>query len=136
MDKMINNNKQLAEAVKAVPMTAEKESWVLTLDKEENTLFFSPKRIPDGAELHQVTDEYALYLSKDMKPQGLMIEYYGQNFVQHHKEFQDLDKKLFSKKEGTVVIDPKARNASNDAKYFKAMLIDNLLSETVTGALT
>jgi len=65
---------QIIEAVKSIPTIAEREKWVLTLDQEEGALFYSPKIIPDDAELHQVTDEYALYLDKDLNPKGVMVE--------------------------------------------------------------
>jgi len=131
----MSNNNELSKAVRNISAIASRDEWVFTLDNEEGTLFYSPERIADNAELHQITDDYALYMSKDMKPQGVMIEYYGQNFIKHHKEFKELYKKLFFKKEGTVVIDPQARNAGNDVKYFKALLIDKLLSEATLSAL-
>lgn len=129
MEKTMNKtDTKLIEAVKNVPFIAEKEQWVLTLDKEENSLFYSPEKIPNGAELYQVTDEYALYLDKNMKPQGLMIEYYGQNFVEHHKEFKGLDKKLFSGNEVIKTVDPKADN-KKEVKMFKTLLMGTLMTE-------
>jgi len=64
-------------------------------------LFYSPKVISDDAELHQVTDEYALYLDKDLNPKGVMVEYYNVNFVEHHDLFKKLSSEIFK---GTGVI--------------------------------
>ena len=90
-------NKQLIEAAKSVPIVAEQEQWVLTLDREEGTLFYSPDKISDRAELHQVTDEYALYLDKNFKPKGVMIEGFRENFLKHHRPFRKLSQEVFDK---------------------------------------
>ncbi len=122
-------NKKLIEAVKNVPFVAEKEQWVLTLDKEEGSLFYSPNTISAGAELHQVTDEYALYLDKNYQPKGVMIEYYGQNFIKHHKTFQALTSIIFSGKEKIKTINPKSNKNKNETELFKALLEITLIKE-------
>jgi hypothetical protein len=45
MEKM--NKEQLVEIVKQVPARASAENWVMTLDQEEGTLFYSPRVIPE-----------------------------------------------------------------------------------------
>lgn len=111
MEKMSIKNEQLIEATKNIPIVAEREGWVLTLDKEEGTLFYSPKKIADHAELHQVTDEYALYLSKSFKPEGVMIEHFRENFLKHHEPLiKSLSEKIFGGQESLVVANPKIGN--------------------------
>ena len=127
----------ISEAIKKIPATAQKDSWVLTLDRDEGTLFYSPKNIPDGAELYQVTDESALYLDKYEKPLGVMIEYYNLNFVEHHPEFKNLTDKVFGKKDksnlSTTVKDPKEKN--DDTLKFKSLLENVIIGEALTKPL-
>ena len=130
MDKTTIKNEQLIDAAKSLPIVAEREGWVLTLDKEEGTLFYSPEKISDQAQLHQITDEYALYLDKDFKPQGMMIECYEQNFLKHHDSFiEELSEDVFKgKKEGeTIVADPEGDKGkgkiSTLAKFLESTLI-------------
>ncbi len=121
--------KQLIEAVKNIPIVAEQEQWVLTFDKEEGSLFYSPEKISDNAQLHQVTDEYALYLDENFKPQGVMIEYFKENFLKHHKSFSNLCKELLSNnKEEVIVLDPK-ETKDDKGLAFTALLETTLIKE-------
>ncbi len=126
MEKTINN-KQLVEAAKNVPIIAEKEHWVLTFDKDEGALFYSPEKISDGAVLHQITDEYALYLDKNLKPQGMMIECFKENFLEHHKFFKQLSEDIFNRKEAIVVLNPKTKNKNKGTVAILAGLLESTL---------
>jgi len=78
-------NEQLINAVRSVPKVAKRESWRVSLDSDEGTLFYSPKVIPDDSELHQITDEFALYIDRDSNPTGVVVEYFESNFKKHHE---------------------------------------------------
>lgn len=130
---MIKKEK-IIEAVKNIPTTAEKEKWVLTLDREEGSLFYSPKSIPDGAELHQVTDEYALYMDKNFNPKGVMVEYYNVNFVKHHDSFKKLSSQIFKGKEKIQTINPAGKEKEN-ATLLKALLESTLIKEADIGLI-
>jgi len=131
MAKTIKKEK-LLEAAKQVPIVAEKEKWVILLDKEEGTLYYSPKKISKGAELYQVSNEYALYLDKNFNPKGLMIEYYGENFLKHHKSFETLSKEMFGGNKKTI--NRKIRNSK--LPHFKALLESTLIKEAGTKMLS
>lgn len=122
--------KIIQEEVKKIPEKARKEGWVLTFDKDEGVFFYSPKVIPSGTELHQVTDEYSIYFDKNLNPRGIMIECYGNNFVKHHPEFEKLTKDLFGKEheDEIKIVDPK-RDKKGDATAFKALFEKTLITE-------
>ena len=94
MEKTMNREK-IIEAVKNIPIVAEKNSWAIALDKDEGTLFYAPKNIPTNSELHQVTDEYAIYLDENLNPNGIVVEYFRANFLKHHELFKDVTQKVF-----------------------------------------
>jgi len=117
--------------IKNISTIAAKEKWVLTLDREEEALFYTSKNIPNNAELFQITDEYALYMDKEQKPYGLMIEYFGHNFIKHHPEFKKLSEDVFGKDEKeTTVAHPKT-DKKDDILVLKALLEKTLIAETV-----
>jgi hypothetical protein len=128
MEQTMIKKEQIIDAVKSIPTIAEKEKWVLTLDKEEGTLFYSPEMIPDNAELHQVTDEYALYLDKNHSPKGVMVEYYNVNFVKHHEGFEKLSSEIFKGKDSVKTIDPNHTKKDN-ITFLKALLETTLIKE-------
>jgi len=133
MEKMRIKKEKLLKAIKNIPTFAEREKWVLTLDKEEGTLFYSPKSIPDGVELHQVTDEYALYLDKNNDPKGVMVEYYAVNFLKHHNEIRDLSPEIFKSDKKINMVDPSKRNKKT--KFFQSILERTLITEADTEML-
>lgn len=130
---MIKKEK-LVESVKNIPTTAEREQWVFTLDTEEGTLFYSPKKIPNSAELHQITDEYALYTDKNFNPLGVMVEYYNVNFVKHHNLFEKLSLKMFKGSEKVRVVSPDSIKGKKDETtlMFRALFERTLIKEADT----
>lgn len=126
---------KLIEAVKNIPTVAEREKWVLTLDKEEGTLFYSADCIPDGTELHQVTDEYALYLDKELNPKGVMVEYYSINFLKHHTDFKKLSSGIFKGNQKVKTVDPSV-GRNKDARFLQTLLEHTLITEADTRFLS
>ncbi len=126
------NREQLLEAVKNIPIASEQEEWSLTLDKEEGSLFYAPKVIPDGTQLHQITDEYALYIDKDLNPKGVVVEYYRANFLQHHnKAFKKISSDVFKENanDEVVTIDSRQLRENESAGIFKALLEVTLIKD-------
>lgn len=128
MEKM--SKEQLVDIVKKVPQCAIDGHWEMTLDREEGALFYSPAVIPDGTELLQITDEYAVYVDAALRPHGVMVGYYDHNFIQHHPEFKIMSPKVFGK--GSVVV-PTAGAKNEDATVFKALFEKTLIAEAVAG---
>ncbi|MFA5751009.1 MAG: hypothetical protein WC898_01845 [Candidatus Paceibacterota bacterium] len=128
MEKMNFNEKRIKEAVRNIPRIAKNESWVFTLDREEGNFFYSPQKISDNTEFYQVTDEYALYLDKEYKPRGIVIEGYNANFIKHHKDIRKVSEKLFQGKENIKIIDPKEAKNKEIISVFKALL-ENVLED-------
>lgn len=131
---MAKTNK-IFEAVKKIPAVAAKEKWVITLDKNEGALFYSPRIIPDKTELYQVSDEYALYLDKKFNPRGVMVEYFSYNFVKHHPEISKLSKRVFKKagkeQNEEIVVDPNKSKKDDDVAILKSLLETTLIAESL-----
>lgn len=126
---------QLIEIVKKVPAKAGAENWVLTLDRDEGTLFYSPVNIPAGTELFQVTDEYSIYVDKGLAPHGVMIEYYNFNFIEHHPEFKIMTPKVFADERKEVETVSVRGKRTEETTIFKALLEKTLIAEAVAGHL-
>lgn len=126
------NREQLLEAVKNIPIASEHEEWSITLDKEEGSLFYAPKDIPDGTHLHQITDEFALYIDKDLNPKGVVVEYYQANFLQHHnKVFKKISSDVFKESDSdeVVTINSRQMRENENAGIFKALLETTLIKD-------
>ena len=135
MEKTMTKEK-IIEAVKNIPIVAEKNSWSVSFDRDEGALFYAPTKIPNNSELHQVTDEYAIYLDKDSNPSGVVVEYFKGNFLKHHKLFNRVAPRMFgndkSKKDvGTI----KPKQKDEDTVIFKALLENTLIKEASTNLI-
>ena len=126
------NKEKIINVVKNIPAIASKEGWVLTLDKDEGALFYAPKIMPNKTELFQITDEYAIYLDSKFNPRGVMIEYYGVNFVKHHPEFETVTEKVFGEEDNkkTETVNPK-NNKNSDVAIFKSLLEKTLIFDAI-----
>jgi hypothetical protein len=132
----ILNRKQLIDAVKNIPIVADREKWSITLDKEEGALYYAPEIIPAGSQLHQITDEYAVYLDANQNPQGVVVEYYRANFLKHHESFNEMSTEVFDEngREDTevVVLDSKELKENKTANLLRALLESTLIKEAGT----
>lgn len=93
---------------------------------EKKVIFYSPKKISANTEFHQVADEYALYLDKEYKPRGIVIEGYNANFIKHHENIREVSEELFQGKEKVKIIDPKEAKDKEIISVFKTLL-ENVL---------
>lgn len=134
---MTMNKEKIIEAVKSIPIVAEKNSWSIAFDKDEGTLFYAPKDIPKHSELHQVTDEYAIYLDKDLNPSGVVVEYFKGNFLKHHILFKKVAPKIFGDESGKKIVTIKSEQLKKDtnAGIFKALLESTLIKEAGTNLI-
>lgn len=133
---MTEAKEKIFNLVNNIPLVAEKQKWVLTLDRDECTLFYAPKIIPDKSELFQITDEYAIYIDKDFNPQGLVIDYYGVNFVKHHPEFKKLGDDVFGKgREKIKTISLKETKEQDKVAVFKSLIEKTLSAEVMKDEL-
>jgi len=124
----ISDKNLLIEEIKKIPKIANRNNWVLSLDRDEDAMFYSKSVIPKGSELFQITDDFAIYLDKKKNVQGVMLEYFDNNFVEHHKVFRPLVDKVFKKDKEIVEINPQ-KTKNNDVKLFEKLFETTLISE-------
>lgn len=74
--------KEVFDFVYSLREMAKKGGWVLRYDPESDEASITIPKLSDDARIHYVNDEIALYFSKGVI-QGLFIEYFRKNFVQH-----------------------------------------------------
>jgi hypothetical protein len=126
------SKKTLRDAVTRVREVADKEGWVFTLDRDEGNFYYSPEHVKRDARLYQVTDEYAIYLDKKNKPCGVMVEYFGNNYVEHHPEIKKMSGAIFKSKDAIVVVDPGTKR-NREARNLKIAFESFLVAETLKG---
>jgi hypothetical protein len=62
--------------------------WTLEYDPDVDQLFFGAKKISKGYFLFQLNDEINLFVNKKSLVQGMFIEYFQNNFLEHNKELK------------------------------------------------
>ena len=120
---------RLLHLISNLSTVAERDKWAITLDKDEGALFYAPKVIPSDSALHQVTDEYALYIDKNSHPTGVVVEYFNGNFLKHHETFGDIASKFFEQKDKIITIPADKLKQNKNAEIFRALLETTLIKE-------
>lgn len=86
--------KRIFDFVSVLPQTAKKEGWVFRYDPESDELSITVPHLSDDARIRYVNDEIALYFSKG-KIQGVFIEYFRKNFIEHQpNDLKKLEKEI------------------------------------------
>lgn len=126
-------NNRIIEAVRDIPDIARREKWVFTLDRDEGALFYSKPVIPKGSLLYYMNDEFSIYLDKDFKPNGVFVEAWRVNFVEHHPDLGRISKKIFSSTNKRVEeVNPHTKRPETEVSLFREFFEKTMISETVT----
>lgn len=124
--KIENLIKQLERKAPEISKIAEEEKWEFEYDRELDYLYLAPKKIPNSAQIFNLTDEYAVYALPNGDIKGLLIEYFRSNFVKHNREFEGLMRFFTKPKKGFQKIDK--RKEGRAKIYKKAIEQDAQLS--------
>jgi hypothetical protein len=73
--------KQLTNLSKIV----KKDKWKMEYDSELDELFYGKELIPKKSFLFSINDELNLYVTPDSKVNGIFIEYFALNYIEHNK---------------------------------------------------
>ena len=89
MTTITNEKKKILDFVYGFSEIAKKESWVPRYDAESDSLSVTVSKLSSDARIKYFDDEVAFYISKN-GIEGIFVEYFRSNFLQHHKGFEDL----------------------------------------------
>lgn len=93
--------------------------WTLEYDADVDQLFFGVKKIPKGYFLFQLNDEINLFVNKKSNIQGMFIEYFQNNFLEHNQELKPVLHSL-EKDDASVEIKDIERVALQKELFFDA----------------
>lgn len=88
-DKILKQLAQLSEIV-------ESDKWKLEYDSELDELFYGIEVMPKKSFLFNVNDELNLFVTPDSKVNGIFVEYFANNYIEHNKMFKPV-LKVFKK---------------------------------------
>lgn len=89
MTQAIKEKNKIFDFVYNLPQIAKKQAWVFRYDSESDELSVSVPKLSKDARIRYINDEIALYFSKN-KIEGVFIEYFRNNFIQHQPGFKGL----------------------------------------------
>lgn len=82
-DKILNQIGDLAGVAK-------KDQWEFNYDPDTDEMVFGRKTMPRDSFLFNVNDELNLFLSPDSTVNGIFIEYFANNFIEHNQELRPI----------------------------------------------
>jgi hypothetical protein len=103
---------KILQQIARLPKLAEEKQWRFDYDAEIDELVFGLQTMPDGSFLFNVNDEINLFLTPDSEVQGIFIEYFKSNYIQHNKDlepvlevFEDGSRKKVDEEKDELAID-------------------------------
>lgn len=95
--------------------------WTLEYDADVDQLFFGAKKIPNGYFLFQLNDEINLFVNKNSRVQGMFIEYFQNNFLEHNQELKPVLQALDDENDTSHEIKDIERVALQKELFFDAL---------------
>lgn len=83
----LDKNK-IMEQLSDLSQIIEKDKWKLEYDSELDELFFGISLMPKKSFLFSVNDELNLFVTPDSKVNGIFIEYFANNYIEHNKKLK------------------------------------------------
>lgn len=112
MNSKLKEKKELLDLATDFSGFVKKNGWVTRYDTESDAFSVTaPKLSPDARIRYFDGDEIAFYITNNKKVEGIFVEYFKSNFVEHHKDLKGVMKGVASRKdEGLVELSQKKIN--------------------------
>jgi len=111
---------------------AKKEHWISHYDTDTDSISVRTPRLSYDSEKRYLNDEFAFYLNKENKVEGIFIEYFMNNFISHHADIKELKKEIekeIKAKGGdeSAVVQLESKETKKMIPELESALIDSLL---------
>ena len=88
------DKEKILSQIKSLASVAKNNAWKFEYDPEIDELIFGKDYMPRDAFLFNVNDEINLFLSPDSSVNGIHIEYFKANFLEHNQELKPVLKEI------------------------------------------
>lgn len=95
----VQQNRELIDLASNLQGFIHKNGWVSRYDLESDAFSITAPNLSEDARIRYFDDEIALYVTNDNKIEGIFMEYFKSNFVQHHQDLKPVLEKI-EKEEG------------------------------------
>jgi hypothetical protein len=132
MELNLKQKKNIVDFARNFSSIAKKEGWISNYDTETDTIAVRVPRLSSSAQKKYVNDEFAFYLNRDNKVEGVFIEYFMTNFVTHLDDVKDLKKELTKeikrKGEDSSVVTFKTSETKKIVPELESVLINSFIT--------
>lgn len=102
----IKQNREFIDLASNLQGFIQKNGWISRYDLESDAFSITAPNLSEDARIRYFDDEIALYITNDNKIEGIFMEYFKSNFVQHHKDLkpvlENIEKEQEKKEIGLV----------------------------------
>ena len=109
--KIILDKQKILKQIEELNAIAKINDWVFDYDDSLDELVFGKSDMPRDSFLYNVNDEINLFLTPDSTVNGMHIEYFQANFLEHNQELKPVLKAFTSRKKTKSAIDTDAETA-------------------------
>ncbi len=115
------SKKLIAQYFSNLPYVAENNKWKAYYDEELDNFYFTSPKLSKESSLYSLNNEISLYLTSKGVVEGIFIEYFTSNFLQHEKAFSKFLELL---KKGK-----KSEEKKNQQSIYEKALITHVMTE-------
>ena len=131
MSTSIQNNRNILDLSSDFRAFIEKNGWVTRYDIESDAFSVTKPKLSKDARIKYFDDEIGFYVAKGNIVEGVFVEYFGSNFVKHHKDLRAILKDIKdkdTKKEGLIQLNKeKIKKIAPDIQgAIRDVLVENL----------
>lgn len=99
MNVTIKGKKELIDLASDFSGFVTDHNWISRYDIESDSLSVTSPKLSDDARIKYVNDEIAFYMTKDNKIEGVFVEYFKSNFIEHHEDLKNVLKDIEASQE-------------------------------------
>lgn len=130
MKKMqLEEKKKILDSISRLSEIANKKNWISHYDTDSDSLAIRKPNLSKDAQKRYITDEFAFYLNSESNLEGIFIEYFISNFVQHHKDVKAIVKNLKKKVKEEEVIELRKRETQKLVPQLEIVILNSLIRD-------
>jgi hypothetical protein len=119
------NKKKILDFVANFAKIAKEKKWISDYDADDDSIAIRVPQLSMESRKRYINDEFAFYLNAKGEVEGIFVEYFLSNFVEHHRDFKKATAGLKKKDEGLIKL------TKNEMKKlvpeFQEVIIESIL---------
>jgi len=104
-------NSTVEVLIESIGPAAKKQKWEMLYDKTADSLYWKKARLSKESKLAKLSREVSFYVNNQGAVEGVMVQYFKNNYITENKDIAGLTKFLISSGDDDLFVIPKDKKA-------------------------